>query len=280
MRAVQDLLPTRSAMVAVTGGERRFMAHAGVQVTQEAVSGAVCRLVARRILQAAQTMDTGAVVDLLGVQRTRVQHLLEAGDLYAYRDGRRNRFRCGSSPMTDVRCRACERCWPRWGLRTGRWSTGPWQPRNPTFPGPVRWTRGTGLPAAVIPRWWSSWPVVCATGGDPGAPAVTAFRFRRPVRALDLTGGWPLRAGASHVINTGRETATRACSRHHHSVARPGRTVAHVLAHRQAMFDPVFPGRGRTARGRCTHLLPCRPRISGLAAHRRRHRRIRPHRIR
>ena len=163
VRAVQDLLPTRSAMVAVTGGERRFMAHAGVQVTQEAVSGAVCRLVARRILQAAQTMDTGAVVDLLGVQRTRVQHLLEAGDLYAYRDGRRNRFRCGSSPMTDVRCRACERCWPRWGLRTGRWSTGPWQPRNPTFPGPVRWTRGTGLPAAVIPRWWSSWPV-----GAPG----------------------------------------------------------------------------------------------------------------
>jgi hypothetical protein len=30
---------------------------------------------------------------------------------------------------------------------------------------------------------------------------------------LDLTGDWPLRAGASHVINTGRRSATRAWAR-------------------------------------------------------------------
>lgn len=45
------------------------------------------------------------------------------------------------------------------------------------------------------------------------SPVATAFRFRRPVRLLDLTGKWPLRAGASHVINTGRRTATRAWAR-------------------------------------------------------------------
>jgi hypothetical protein len=46
-----------------------------------------------------------------------------------------------------------------------------------------------------------------------GAPAAAAFRLRRPARLLDLTGGWPLRAGASHVINSGRRAATRAWAR-------------------------------------------------------------------
>jgi hypothetical protein len=46
-----------------------------------------------------------------------------------------------------------------------------------------------------------------------GAPAASAFRLRRRVALLDLTGEWPLRAGASHVINTGRRSATRAWAR-------------------------------------------------------------------
>ena len=38
-------------------------------------------------------------------------------------------------------------------------------------------------------------------------PQLTVFRPRRSLRLLDLTGSWPLRAGASHCINTGgRET--------------------------------------------------------------------------
>ena len=46
-----------------------------------------------------------------------------------------------------------------------------------------------------------------------GSPAASAFRFRRPVQLLDLTNEWPLRAGASHVINTGRRSATRTWAR-------------------------------------------------------------------
>jgi len=46
-----------------------------------------------------------------------------------------------------------------------------------------------------------------------GSPAATGFLLRRPVRLLDLTGDWPLRAGASHVINTGRRAATRTWAR-------------------------------------------------------------------
>lgn len=46
-----------------------------------------------------------------------------------------------------------------------------------------------------------------------GAPAASAVRLRRPARLLDLTGGWPLRAGASHVINTGRRAASRTWAR-------------------------------------------------------------------
>lgn len=45
--------------------------------------------------------------------------------------------------------------------------------------------------------------------GRHGAPAAVAFRLNRPVQLLDLSGGWPLRAGAAHVINTGRRAAAR-----------------------------------------------------------------------
>jgi len=34
-------------------------------------------------------------------------------------------------------------------------------------------------------------------------PAVVAWRPQRTLRLCDLTGGWPLRVGASHVLNTG-----------------------------------------------------------------------------
>jgi len=45
------------------------------------------------------------------------------------------------------------------------------------------------------------------------APHLTAFQPRRGLRLLDLTGEWPVRAGASHVINTGRRDITRAWAR-------------------------------------------------------------------
>jgi hypothetical protein len=46
-----------------------------------------------------------------------------------------------------------------------------------------------------------------------GAPAASAFRLQRTAKLLDLTGDWPLRSGASHVINTGRRSVTRAWAR-------------------------------------------------------------------
>ncbi len=44
-------------------------------------------------------------------------------------------------------------------------------------------------------------------------PYLTGFRFTRPLRLLDLTGMWPLAAGASHGINAGRKDFTRAWAR-------------------------------------------------------------------
>jgi hypothetical protein len=93
VRAIQDVLPTRRAAGQLSEPDRRFMAaHSGINLTDDAVSGAAQRLVARRIAEAVQTLDTAAVAELLGVHRTRVQHLRNAGDLYAYRDGRLNRY--------------------------------------------------------------------------------------------------------------------------------------------------------------------------------------------
>lgn len=93
VRAVQELLPPRTDRATLSEDQRQFMAkHSGVQVTSAGTSAAVGRLAARRIAQAAQTLETAAVAELLGVHRTRVQHLLETGDLFAYRHGRRNHF--------------------------------------------------------------------------------------------------------------------------------------------------------------------------------------------
>jgi hypothetical protein len=87
---------------------------------------------------------------------------------------------------------------------------------DPHPEGPPRLHPGMGvlyaagsLPTALAEVFQATRIVDCVTD----SPAATAFRFNRPVRLLDLTGGWPLRAGASHVINTGRRSATRAWAR-------------------------------------------------------------------
>ncbi len=46
-----------------------------------------------------------------------------------------------------------------------------------------------------------------------GAPYLTAWRPTRPLHLLDLTGGWPIRNGASHVMNTGPHELCRAWAR-------------------------------------------------------------------
>jgi hypothetical protein len=45
------------------------------------------------------------------------------------------------------------------------------------------------------------------------APHLVAFRPTRALHLLDLTGTWPLRAGASHAINTGRRDVAQAWAR-------------------------------------------------------------------
>jgi hypothetical protein len=95
VRAVQDVLPARTdGGAGVPSGEAQaFMAmHSGISMSDEAIAVAGQRLAARRIAEIAQTLDTAAVAALLGVHRTRVQHLRDDGALYAYRDGRFNRY--------------------------------------------------------------------------------------------------------------------------------------------------------------------------------------------
>lgn len=94
VRAVQDVLPARTTagLEAPDPGQDFMQTHSGIELTGDAVAGAAKRLAARRIAATARTLDTAAVAQLLGVHRTRVQHLREDGALYAYRDGRRNRY--------------------------------------------------------------------------------------------------------------------------------------------------------------------------------------------
>jgi len=92
VRAVQDALPARTHSGSPDAGQTFMQAHSGIRITDDAVTAAARRLAARRIAEAAQTLDTAAVAQLLSVHRTRVQHLRDDGDLYAYRDGRTNRY--------------------------------------------------------------------------------------------------------------------------------------------------------------------------------------------
>jgi hypothetical protein len=54
-----------------------------------------------------------------------------------------------------------------------------------------------------------------------GSPYLTGWTPARKLTLLDLTGTWPLQAGASHVINTGRRDHCRAWAAAIHT-ARPG----------------------------------------------------------
>lgn len=53
-----------------------------------------------------------------------------------------------------------------------------------------------------------------------GDPYLTSWSPTRPLTLLDLTGTWPIQAGASHAINTGRRDHCRTWARTVHT-ARP-----------------------------------------------------------
>jgi hypothetical protein len=65
------------------------------------------------------------------------------------------------------------------------------------------------LPTALAERFQETRVVNRRWGG----PQLSVFRPTRTIRLLDLTGDWPLRAGASHAINTGRRDTCRAWAR-------------------------------------------------------------------
>jgi hypothetical protein len=89
------------------------------------------------------------------------------------------------------------------------------------------------------------------------APAASAFRLRRTVKLLDLTGEWPVRSGASHVINTGR------------------RSAAYLVDDRRLLHHLAQPGRRCAARPAGPLVSADRARLPRLDVRRRRHHRIR-----
>lgn len=88
-----------------------------------------------------------------------------------------------------------------------------------------------------------------------GAPYLTGFHPERDLELLDLTGGWPLRIGASDALNTGRKDHCRLWARRlWASALREAWPKVDGLLHSSAMtgrecvtlFDPagdVFPER-------------------------------------
>jgi hypothetical protein len=91
-RALKAVLPRRVPSSAGSADDAFLREHAGVDLHPGAVADAEAWHVAQRLAETAQALDTPAVAALLGVDRTRVQHLRAAGDLVAHRVGRSNRY--------------------------------------------------------------------------------------------------------------------------------------------------------------------------------------------
>lgn len=80
-----------------------------------------------------------------------------------------------------------------------------------------------------LPYHWAQ----CALGrpddiepSAPNGPYLTVWRPKRTLRLLDLRGSWPIRQGASHVINTGPHPV---CRRWAHAIAVHPQAVDGVL---------------------------------------------------
>lgn len=60
----------------------------------------------------------------------------------------------------------------------------------------------------------------------PNNPYLTVWRPVRPLELLDIRGAWPIRAGASHALNTGPQSV---CRRWAHAIATHPRRVDGIL---------------------------------------------------
>jgi hypothetical protein len=84
-------LPPRSALTADPVVERFMAEHAGIG-RSAAPAELRAALAGHAVAELADTLSTAGVVDLLGVDRTRVQHMLRSGQLFAFKTSRQNRF--------------------------------------------------------------------------------------------------------------------------------------------------------------------------------------------
>lgn len=89
---------------------------------------------------------------------------------------------------------------------------------DPQPPPPSISERGVSYAATDIPtalaEVFQQTRVINTRRGD---PYLTAWRPSRSVQLLDLTGEWPIRAGASFTLNTGRRDRCRAWARTIHT---------------------------------------------------------------
>lgn len=92
---------------------------------------------------------------------------------------------------------------------------------DPQEPAPRPQDRGVSYAALTVPAALAEvFQRTRVINTRRGSPYLTAWSPARPLTLLDLTGTWPIQAGASHAINTGRRDHCRAWARVVHT-ARP-----------------------------------------------------------
>ncbi len=89
---------------------------------------------------------------------------------------------------------------------------------DPHEPPPHTQDRGVSYTALTVPTALAEvFQQTRVINSRRGTPYLTAWSPTRALSLLDLTGNWPIQAGASHVINTGRRDYCRAWARAIHT---------------------------------------------------------------
>jgi len=99
------------------------------------------------------------------------------------------------------------------------WGPGVTMRFDPHEPPPHAQSRGVSYAALSVPTALAEvFQRTRVINTRRGAPYLTAWSPARPLTLLDLTGAWPIQAGASYAINTGRRDYCRAWARAIHSM--------------------------------------------------------------
>lgn len=99
------------------------------------------------------------------------------------------------------------------------WGPGATMRFDPHEPPPHAQSRGVSYAALSVPTALAEvFQRTRVINTRRGAPYLTAWSPARPLTLLDLTGAWPIQAGASYAINTGRRDYCRAWARAIHSM--------------------------------------------------------------